>query len=114
MMSHRLASLAAGLAAAAALAGEAVANIAGTYPNDAYGVTYLSSERGPCRARKSMVVALDAQGTFIAGGCYGVHNTSIVILWHGGPATVVRARVVTWADGAAPPPPTDDTPRTTL
>lgn len=83
------------LAVAPALADES--NVAGTYENDADGLTYLSTKQGRCPEGMRMVLAVNANQAVVGAGCYGVHNgTSVVILWQRGPATVVPTSSVTW------------------
>ena len=79
------------------VASPALAEVAGAYPNDAEGITYLTAEKGSCPGSTKTVVATNSNKAPINSGCYGIHNgLSVVILWHRGPASLVPVSSVTW------------------
>ena len=69
----------------------------GHYDNDIDGKTVLFDKQGPCANGSFEVKALTKQGNVRHVGCWIVYNQrSVIILWTGGPATVVPAGNITW------------------
>lgn len=91
------------LVASCAVLADENEGVLGGYQNDADGTTYLLSEQGPCSNGLRMAAAQNAAGAIVAAGCYGVHGSTVFILWLRGPATVVPVARVTWKQPAPPP-----------
>ena len=87
----------------------ALAEIAGSFENDADGMTYLSTEQGRCPVGMRLVAAANKENALLLTGCYGIHNgLSVVIMWSRGPAVVIPVASITWKDAAISPPPKPD------
>lgn len=69
----------------------------GHYDNDIDGKTVLYDKQGQCSEGAYEVKALTKQGNVRHHGCWVVYNArSVIIMWTGGPATVVPVGSVTW------------------
>ena len=86
----------------------ALAEIAGSFENDADGVTYLSTEQGRCPVGMRLVAAANKENALLLTGCYGIHNgLSVVIMWARGPAVVIPVASIAWKEQTTPSPKLD-------
>ncbi len=71
----------------------------GSYDNDIEGKTVLFDRQGQCAEGAWEVKALTKQGNVRHRGCWIVYNArSVIIMWTGGPATVVPVGNITWVN----------------
>ena len=71
------------------------AQVLGKFQNDSEGFTYLLQSKEDC-GRFNRVEAWSSDKKLLHVGCFALHNSSLVLMWFQGPATVVRITEVDW------------------
>lgn len=86
-------------------AGAAHADVLGTIQLQDGSIVYLTNDRPDECQRYQRVEWRNVAGELQQEGCFARHNTTLVLMWIGGPAEAVPLNIVRWVLPEAEPEP---------